>query len=74
MIVTHYLDGTTITCSCCGGEKMAEIHARDKMVIMDGRHGRKHAAILTPAELLIRLSGTVTRDGVVQYVRTVFGE
>lgn len=43
-----------IKCECCDRETMAEIH-RDRIVITDRRHGKKHIAIITVDDILAHM-------------------
>ena len=65
-------DGTAVLCDCCGRTKVAELHPRENLAIVDRSHGRKHVAVLTAREILERLSGTLNGSAVVDYVKTVF--
>ena len=73
--MTNNGNGTAIYCNCCEGgnhqQKMGVLYPRDKLEIIDGRHGRSHVAILTPSELLSRIAGTTAKDAIVEYVRGV---
>jgi len=49
-MTTNERRGYKIKCDCCGNETLAEIRD-NKLVIIDKRHGRRHIAILTLADL-----------------------
>ena len=65
------LDGTAIRCTCCGREKLGEIHTCQGIEIRDRRHGEHHVAVLSPKDVLERLSGTFAPDAIIAYVRRV---
>lgn len=44
-----------VKCDCCGVETLAKV-SKDKLVIMNRRHGRKHIAVITLHELVERLN------------------
>ncbi len=69
--MTNNGNGTAIMCDCCKDQKMAILYPRDKLEIMENRHGQPHVAIVTPAELLMRISGTTDKKAIVEYVRGV---
>ena len=40
----------SVYCDCCDNQKMAEVRG-GKVIIMDRRHGKKHIAVVSIAEL-----------------------
>ena len=67
--------GTGIYCDCCEGhqhrQKLAEIHPGEALEIKDRRHGQNHIVTLSPREVLERISGTHTKDGIIHYVTSM---
>lgn len=67
------IDGTAIRCDCCRKEKLAEMHPRENLEILDRRHGTKHVVLLSAQEVLEGIAGTKGRDAVLRYVASVLG-
>ena len=69
MVAIRGNDGTAVFCDCCGKEKLAEIEPGRMLEIMDQRHGKKHIAVLSPGQLLQRISGTMEPNAILIVVQ-----
>ena len=69
--------GTSIFCGCSldgelhHTEKLGEIRPLEGLVIHDRRNRIRHMAVVTPVEVLQRLSGTMEGSAVIEYCKTV---
>ena len=66
--------GIALRCTCCGTKKAAEVHPRQDLTIVFGKGAKKkHLAVLEPLALFRLLSGCQDEEGVVAFVRELFG-
>jgi hypothetical protein len=69
--------GTSIFCGCSldgelhHSEKLGEIRPLEGLVIHDRRNRIRHMAVVSPMEVLQRLSGTLEGSAVIEYVKKV---
>ena len=61
-------NGTGVYCGCHGDELLCVIKPQESLEVQDHRHGVKHVAVLSPQEVLIRISGTTGRAGIISFV------
>lgn len=64
------LSGTALKCDCCEREKLGEIHL-GSVEIQDRRHGQRHIVTIGARDILERIAGTTTQEGILHYVKGV---